>query len=231
MQTKPTNWDDFFAQEHTVDFKIVIDGVTYYTDDIVSLNTTGNLYEYFGVGNCCSRTLEVEYYPSASPARQATVKVYVRLEHGGQYTDYIQKGTYFISKRQNDYTRNTLSLTCYDAMLKAETVFSEVFPSTASFPMNPTSCVSAIASYMGITLDSRTSINNSFLVSYPVDDDGDMTLRDMLGRVAVANAGNWIITDTNKLLLVGLNSIPPATNYLIDRAGNSITFGGDHILV
>ena len=66
---------------------------------------------------------------------------------------------------------------------------------------------------------------------YPVDDKGDMTMREALGRIAVANAGNWTITDEGKLLLVGLNSMPAETHYLITETGSAITFGGVRILV
>lgn len=206
MQTKPTNWDNYLAAEHTVDFKIVVDGTTYNRSAIVSLKTSGALYDSFGIGNCCARSMEVEFYPTSAPARQAAVKVYCRLESGGNYTAYIQKGTYFISTRQTDHTKGTLKLTCYDAMLKADRPFTDVFPSDANFPIAPSTAVSSIATALGVTVDARTSLNSSFLVEYPADEDGDMTLREMLGRIAVANAGNWVITDTNKLRLVPLQS-------------------------
>ena len=54
---------------------------------------------------------------------------------------------------------------------------------------------------------------------------------EALGRIAVANAGNWTITDEGKLLLVGLNSMPAETHYLITETGSAITFGGVRILV
>ena len=91
--------------------------------------------------------------------------------------------------------------------------------------------VNDIAARMGVTVDSRTQLNESFPVQYPVDDEGDMTMREALGRIAVANAGNWIITDDGKLLMVGLNSMPAESNYLITEGGSAITFGGVRILV
>jgi len=235
MQNKPANWDNYLSQDHTIDFKITVGTTgnieTYEKDDIVSLSTSGSLYETFGIGNCCARILEVEFYPNSNPPRQSQVNVYCRIECGGNYTSYIEKGTFYISKRETDYERGTLKLTCYDGMLKAERPFTDVFDDEDDFPMSPSLCVDTISGAIGTVTDGRTVLNDNFLVEYPVDEDGDMTLREMLGRIAIANAGNWIITDKNKLLLVGLNSIPPQSSYLIDNVGNAITFGGDHILV
>ena len=97
--------------------------------------------------------------------------------------------------------------------------------------MPAATAVADIAARMGVAVDSRTVLDASFPMQYPVDDDGDMTMREALGRIAVANAGNWIITDEGKLLLVGLNSMPKETNYLVTENGSAITFGGVRILV
>lgn len=56
-------------------------------------------------------------------------------------------------------------------------------------------------------------------------------MREVLGYIAVSNAGNWIITDEGKLLLVKFGDIPAETNYLVEEGGFAITFGGDRILV
>ena len=96
--------------------------------------------------------------------------------------------------------------------------------------MPAATAVNDIAARIGVAVDSRTVLDAEFPVQYPVDDDGDMTMREALGRIAVANAGNWIITDEGKLLLVGLNSIPKETNFLVTEAGSAITFGGVRIL-
>ena len=55
--------------------------------------------------------------------------------------------------------------------------------------------------------------------------------REMLGFIAGAYGGNFIISDENQLLLIKLGDLPAETNYLIDAAGDAITFGGDRILV
>ena len=91
--------------------------------------------------------------------------------------------------------------------------------------------VNDIASRMGVIVDSCTVLDFAFPVQYPVDDEGKMTMRESLSRIAIANAGNWVISDNGELLLVGLNSVPAQTNYLITNTGDAILFGGTRILV
>ena len=119
----------------------------------------------------------------------------------------------------------------YDAMLKAEEVWLDSTYDTQTWPMPVVDAVNDIADRMGVAVDSRTTLNTAFPVQYPVDTAGDMTMREVLKRIAVANAGNWIISDEGKLLLVKLNSMPEETSYLINNIGEAITFGGDRIIV
>ena len=66
-------------------------------------------------------------------------------------------------------------------------------------------------------------------MDYPVDENGDMTMREVLSGIAISNAGNWVITLEGKLLLIKITDIPPETNYLITEDGDAITFGGVRI--
>ena len=116
-------------------------------------------------------------------------------------------------------------------MLKAEETWLDSSYDAKTWPMPAATAVADIAARMGVEVDSRTVLDAAFPMQYPADDKGDMTMREALGRIAVANAGNWTITDEGKLLLVGLNSMPAETNYLITESGSAITFGGMRILV
>lgn len=218
---------------HRKEVKLVIAGVTYGEDKIVdgSLRIDGGLYSDFGIGNCCARQIDFEIYPQGTIPRQAQIEVYVRLVLGEQVSEWIPKGVFFFSTRKTDRITGVLSVHGYDAMLKAEETWLDSSYDTETWPMPAATAVNDIASRMGVAVDSRTVLDASFPMQYPVDDDGDMTMREALGRIAVANAGNWIITDEGKLLLVGLNSIPKETNYLVTEAGSAITFGGVRILV
>ena len=95
------------------------------------------------------------------------------------------------------------------------------------WPRTQQAVVNAICARMGVELDSRTVINSTYMVDYP----NDYTMREILGYIAAAHGGCWIITPTGKLRLVTLGVLPAETNYLVDEYGNAITMGGVRILV
>lgn len=234
MHTVSDLWQQMLADPaHAVEAKLKIAGVEYGEDKIVrkSLMVYGGLYSTFGIGNCCARQIDFEIYPQGAIPRQAKIEVYMRLVLGEQVSEWIPKGVFFFSTRKTDRVTGVLSVHGYDAMLKAEETWLDSSYDTETWPMPAATAVADIAARMGVAVDSRTVLDAAFPVQYPVDDEGDMTMREELSRVAVANAGNWIITDEGKLLLVGLNSMPAETNYLITETGSAITFGGVRILV
>lgn len=227
-------WQQMLADPaHAVEAKLKIAGVEYGEDKIVrkSLMVYGGLYSTFGIGNCCARQIEFEIYPQGTIPRQAKIEVYMRLRLGEQVSEWIPKGVFFFSTRKTDRVTGVLSVHGYDAMLKAEETWLDSSYDAKTWPMPAATAVADIAARMGVAVDSRTVLDAAFPVQYPVDDKGDMTMREALGRIAVANAGNWTITDEGKLLLVGLNSMPAETHYLITETGRAITFGGVRILV
>ena len=220
-------------KNHRVETKLSIAEVEYSQADIVkdSLRVYGGLYPTFGIGNCCARQIEFEIMPKGEIVRQAEIKVFVRLASGGQASEWIPKGVFYFATRKTDRKTGVLSVHGYDSMLKAEQTWLDSSYDVETWPMPVWTAVNDIAARMGVAVDSRTVLDAAFPVQYPVDSEGDMTMREALSRVAVANAGNWIITDEGKLLLVGLDSMPAETNYLITRSGSAITFGGVRILV
>lgn len=234
MHTVSDLWQQMLADPaHAVEAKLKIAGVEYGEDKIVrkSLMVYGGLYSTFGIGNCCARQIDFEIYPQGTIPRQAQIEVYVRLVLGEQVSEWIPKGVFFFSTRKTDRITGVLSVHGYDAMLKAEETWLDSSYDAETWPMPAATAVADIAARMGVAVDSRTVLDAAFPMQYPVDDEGDMTMREALGRIAVANAGNWIITDDGKLLLVGLNSMPKETNYLVTETGSAITFGGVRILV
>lgn len=234
MHTVSDLWQQMLADPaHAVEAKLKIAGVEYGEDKIVrkSLMVYGGLYSTFGIGNCCARQIEFEIYPQGTIPRQAQIEVYMRLRLGEQVSEWIPKGVFFFSTRKTDRVTGVLSVHGYDAMLKAEETWLDSSYDSKTWPMPAATAVADIAARMGVAVDSRTVLDAAFPVQYPVDDKGDMTMREALGRIAVANAGNWTITDEGKLLLVGLNSMPAETHYLITETGKAITFGGVRILV
>lgn len=234
MHTVSDLWQQMLADPaHAVEAKLKIAGVEYGEDQIVrkSLMVYGGLYSTFGIGNCCARQIEFEIYPQGTIPRQAKIEVYMRLRLGEQVSEWIPKGVFFFSTRKTDRITGVLSVHGYDAMLKAEETWLDSSYDAKTWPMPAATAVADIAARMGVEVDNRTVLDAAFPMQYPVDSDGDMTMREALGRIAVANAGNWTITDEGKLLLVGLNSMPAETHYLITEGGSAITFGGVRILV
>lgn len=218
---------------HQTEVKLTIAGQDYGHESIVqsSLRIYGGLFSTFGIGNCCARQIDFEIIPKGSIPRQSKIEVFARLRLGEEVSEWIPKGVFFFSTRQTDRQTGVLSVHGYDAMLKAEETWLDSSYDEESWPMPVWTAVNDIAARMGVEIDSRTTLNTSFPVQYPADEEGDMTMREVLGRIAVSNAGNWIITDEGKLLLVGLNAMPEETSYLIDRGGGAITFGGVRIIV
>ena len=51
------------------------------------------------------------------------------------------------------------------------------------------------------------------------------SLREVLGYIAGAYVGSFVMTEEGKLRLVSLLELPPETNYLIDNGGIPIVFG------
>lgn len=234
MHTVSDLWQQMLADPaHAVEAKLKIAGVEYGEDKIVrkSLTVYGGLYSTFGIGNCCARQIDFEIYPQGDIPRQAKIEVYMRLRLGEQVSEWIPKGVFFFSTRKTDRVTGVLSVHGYDSMLKAEQTWLDSSYDAETWPMPVWTAVNDIAARMDVAVDSRTQLDEAFPVQYPVDDEGDMTMREALGRIAVANAGNWTITDEGKLLLVGLNSMPAETNHLITEGGSAITFGGVRILI
>ena len=220
-------------KNHCVETKLNIARVEYSQADIVkdSLRVYGGLYSTFGIGNCSARQIDFEILPKGNISRQAKIEVYARLVSGEQASEWIPKGVFYFATRKTDRKTGVLSVHGYDSMLKAEQAWLDSNYDAETWPMPVWTAVNDIARRMSVAVDSRTQLNVAFPAQYPVDSDGDMTMREALSRIAVANAGNWDITDEGKLLLVGLNSMPEETSYLITEGGSAITFGGVRILV
>jgi hypothetical protein len=122
---------------------------------------------------------------------------------------------------------DALNIIAYDAMMKAGIVW--VPDQSLEFPMSMPDAVAEICRLMDVELDSRTMLNNEYYVDYPAN---DYTLRDVLGFIAAAHAGNWTFTRDGKLLLVPLlGAVTAETNCLVTENGDTITFGGVSIVV
>lgn len=227
MQTVSALYQQIMSGEHYAERKINIAGTDYGEDTIVSLTTTGGLFAdgTLSVGSAVSREINLSLWNvSTTIPKMAKLIPYYRLSNGTQTSEWIQKGVYYIDTRSID--SGLLTIHGYDDMLKAEQIWTP--EQSLEFPMPMTQAANIIADIMGVEIDARTVLNSAYTVDYPAN---DYTLRDVLRYIAAAHGGNWIMSDAGELWLVGLNTLPPETNYLCDEDGDWITFGGDRILV
>lgn len=246
MQTTSALYNEIIANSnHWFETRLTINGVNYGENQLFSVEAT---YRVFGdeqpvVGGCLAAELTVTMLaPSSEIPRMAQVKPYVRVTNGTQTSEWLPQGTFYIDTRSvthNDDGLDILSLHCYDAMLKAEADY----PSTSiSYPAKDYRIVQIIAYAMGLQsssaasdhsgIDSRTKalMNNGsgiYNIGLPVG----YSMREVLANIAAMYAGNWILTYEGKLRLVTLTELPDETYYLMDEHYDSITFGGDRILV
>lgn len=195
-------------QNHEKEIKLNIAGVEYGMGNIISCYTSGGIFSDPGIGNCTSRQIELEVLPVGTIPRQAKIQVFVRLVYGGQSSEWIPNGEFFISKRQKNKLTGSLKITGYDAMLKAEQIWLTADYATNVWPMSQADAVADIASRISVDIDSRTVLSADYPVEYPTGENGDLTMREVLGYIATSNAGNWIITDDGKLRLIGYADTP-----------------------
>lgn len=207
MQTTSALYKTLLADPgHIKEIKLNIAGVEYGMANIVSISTSGGLFAKLGIGNCSAGQIDMQIIPNGDIPRQAKIQVFVRLVNETQQSEWLPKGEYFFATRKMNRRTGVLTVHGYDAMLKAEEIWLNASYDTETWPMPAATAVADICKRIGVELDGRSILNSAFPVSYPVDAEGDLTMREVLGRLAVANAGNWIISDAGKLFLVPLNA-------------------------
>lgn len=223
----------FKIPAHKKEICVEIAGEQYGENRIVSLTTSGGIFSEPDIGNCASRQIDLVLLEPGTIPRQAKMKVFVRLVSGELVSEQIQKGEFFISTRKKDKRTGKLTIHGFDAMLRASDVWLTPDYSYENWPMSQTAAIEDIASRMGVLVDNRTwaNLKADCPIDYPVDENGDLTMTDILEGIATANAGNWIISDKGSLLFLGFGDIPEETNFLVTEYGAAITLGGVKILV
>lgn len=205
-----------------MDYKVEIAGTTYSKNDISSVVIKRPLFDKLSAGNACSAELDISFWPIGNIPKMAKIVPWARKDES---SSWVKLGEFYIYTRET--TDDLMRIVAYDTMMRAEQTWTP--DQSLEFPMSMIDAVNVIASIMDIGIDSRTSLNSSYTIDYPAN---DYTLRDVLGYIASANSGNWIVTADGKLLLVPLfASMPAETHYLIDESGDSIVFGGVRILI
>ena len=145
-------------------------------------------------------------------------------------SEWLPQGVFYIDTREVTANNNGLDILVlhgYDAMLKAEQEYS----SNATVSDAPdTEYVQSIADAIGVEVDSRTwDIMSGYTIPFPLG----YSMREVLGFIASAYIGSFVMTDDGKLRLVSLLGLPerPTESLLGDEYGDAIVFGNDAILV
>lgn len=182
------------------------------------------------VGDCISSQIDIEMLkPFGEIPTRARMVPYVRLTDGYRFSEWIQKGVFYIDTRgkvEDGSSIEKLQLHGYDDMLKAEQDYPA---STLAWPARDIDVVREISAFIGVSIDPRTIpiINRGYTIQYPTG----YSCRDVLGYIAAMYAGCFVMSDIGELRLITIYGIPRETRYLIDRNGAAITFGGVKILV
>lgn len=217
-------WKDLISRRGVSrEYAFDIAGQWYGPEQEVSHSVDTGLFEQFGIGNATTAKLTLSLFTDNIP-RAATIKRFVRLSDTEQTSEWLPKGIFYINRRSEDNGYWTVE--AYDSMRKAEVVWEP--DQSFNFPMPMPDAVNEFARIMQVEIDPRTTLNKAYTIDYPAN---DYTIRDELRYIAAAHAGNWIVTDEGKLLLVPLLSAPQETNYMVTEYGSAITFAGVRILV
>lgn len=231
MQPVSAEYERIFSSPHRCETRLLINGTEYGEDKIISLSTSQSVYSSIpSVGNCIAGQIDVTLLtPSMEIPRMAELKPQARLVgQSGAVSEWIAKGTFYIDTRSTDPVKGTTTIHGYDAMLKAEQVFTDD-GDQGKWPMKDIVAVEEICRRIGAPLnsDSRKSLQYGYDVQYPGYGDEAYTMREVLGYIGAMYGGNWIMSDTGEMTLIRLGDVPAETNYIVDSQGNPFVFGGD----
>lgn len=210
----------------------------YRESDLISLRTSDALIdEHPQIGKAIAGEIELTMLkPISDFPKHSTVRPYIRACNALQTSEWIPKGVYYIDTREftkNDGT-DVLKIHGYDRMLTAEADYPS--DDVNDYPLSDIDMVRLIAANMhidatdeGVPVSAETVsiMTQGFEFPLPLG----YSMREMLGHIASAYGGSFIIDELGELKLVQIGSFPRETRYLIDQDGFVITFGGDAILV
>lgn len=183
------------------------------------------------IGSAISAEIDVSLLdPAGEIPRRAMIKPYVRATDGVRYSEWLQKGVYFIDTREQTANTNDLvvmTIHGYDAMLMTEMDYPS--DSQHDYPLLDITMVEHIANAIGVSVDARTYeiMTEGYMFPLPIG----YSSREVLRMIAAAYGGNFVMSDVGELRLVMLNELPPETGLLVDYSGNYIVFGQDRIKV
>ena len=227
MQTTSATWKALLAGGSVWLEAVAEIGGTSYTPASAPVITRAVMQQGLSIGNAVSATCRLDLRTTDSIPRAAEVKVKMRLTDGTTTSEWLPAGAFYVSHRQRDPVTGVLTLECYDALLKGNAVLSEVPWTTGTgavmttgtgewiyfrdvWPRKMSDLLNDILMLLDVELDARTQINtgSAYVLERP---EGEATINSLLGRIAAAHGGSFIITPEGKLRLVPVVSAAGAT--------------------
>lgn len=234
MQQASALFRDILSGPYSVETKVTIGDEEYGTDMLISLEIISSLFgQEMAIGKVPCAEIQIEMLKPQKPIpRMAVLQPYIRVTDGERNSEWIPKGTFYLDVRtDNDTTEKrgfaTTKLTGYDSIIFLE---GDCPSDGLEFPAKDIDIVQRIAESINIEVEPETlsAINNGYTIPSVDYYSG----REILGYIAGAYAGSFIITAENKLRLVTMNNLPRKENYLLtsDRK-HIIRIGGVRIRV
>lgn len=229
MQSVSTLYKRLLADpEHVREAKVNIAGTEYGQDRIFTCSVSGDLFPDAAAGGTISREIDLTIEPNGPIPRMAQISLFSRLSSGGEVSEWLPRGVYYVDTRETSQATGLLSIHGFDAMLKAEETWLDPSDNTGEWPISQKTAVEDIAGRMGISVDPRSQFRSGYRVEYP----NDLTMREVLKYIALCHGGNWSMTGDGQLLLTPLGGLPEETSYLIDGMdGGAILFGEVRLIV
>ena len=245
QQTNATYREIYESGDYVSDVRVVIDGITYEQNKIYSMVTRKKLFKDKKPKLGCAIAGEIEISlddPARMFSRMASIKPYFRIKNATKVSPWYQKGQFYINTRDIDQDTGRVEIHGYDILRNAEKTYpSSVLAWDATHP-DAYSVVKEIMAHLnGVSYNTvnnnpsayieQDTISKLTAIARLVNFPAQYSMREVLESIAAMYGGNFVMSDTGKLSLVGFVSVREDTFYLVTETGIRITFGGTRILL
>lgn len=179
-------------------YKLIISGVPYYDENILSVtHDKGLMGNNISIGEVISGKLNATVLPNTNHevSKGDEVRLQLRVDtlNNGQ-SEWFNFGVYYLhsAERENERWR----IEAYDKLLETD---EQIYGEGVSAYATASGLLGIIIDKIGAQLDLR---NEYILMDTPFRDYNEYTMRELLGFIASLNLSNWCITEEGKLRLV-----------------------------
>lgn len=193
--------------DRTINAYVVIDGTTYNSDSVISLNYShGVLGDRFEVGQAPSAYCEIKLKDIGQIVDNKEVQVFVGVQVSGVF-QYVPLGVFIVD--ESSRIKNELTIHCQDKMVQLE----QEYISTLTYPAQLSSVLGEVLSGFthSITLPS-------YLSNYTVPKIVKRTKRQVLGYIA-AVCGAFAYVDREGVFKFKVNAVNPEVSYVQSISG------------